>query len=287
MDAALLKEREAFRKRALAQPVIEKRSKPASSSQQAKRKKPLSAGTHGHGHGSGSTTGGFNYKMMQGSSKYKFGVLAKIVDYMKQRHQEGNTFPLSIEEILDETKQLDIGAKQKMWLINEALPNNPKIGMEDGKYFYKATFVLRSRKSLERLLKKHDQQGLGGIMMDDIQESLPNYEKCIETLGDLVIIITRPDKKKVVFFNDKSAQLNIDEEIKELWNTTAVDSIDEAKIEEHLRKQGIFSMEDLSLKHVPQRKKRAGRRGPRKFKTHNDHLAGVLQDYSQESSKPS
>ena len=32
-----------------------------------------------------------------------------------------------------------------------------------------------------------------------------------QTLGDLVIIITRPDKKKVVFFNDKSAQLNIDD----------------------------------------------------------------------------
>ncbi|XP_038076954.1 general transcription factor IIE subunit 2-like [Patiria miniata] len=285
MDAALLRERDAFRKRALAQPVIEKRPKPSSSSQQAKRRKPAGAGRQGHG--SGSSAGGFNYKMMQGSSKYKFGVLAKIVDFMKQRHQQGDTFPLSIEEILDETKQLDVGAKQKMWLINEALPNNPKMVMEDGKYFYKATFTLRSRKGLERLLKKHDQQGLGGIMMDDIQESLPNYEKCIKALGDLVIIITRPDKKKVVFFNDKSAQLNIDEELKELWNTTAVDSIDETKIEEHLRKQGISSMEDLSLKHVPQRKKRAGRKGPRKFKTHNDHLTGVLQDYSQDTTKPS
>ena len=39
-------------------------------------------------------------------------------------------------------------------------------------------------------------------------------------------------------------------ELKELWNTTAVDSIDESKIEEHLKKQGISSMEDLSLKHV-------------------------------------
>ena len=52
--------------------------------------------------------------------------------------------------------------------------------MEDGKYFYKATFHLRNRKALLRLLTKYDQQGLGGIMMDEIQESLPNYEKSIE-----------------------------------------------------------------------------------------------------------
>ncbi|XP_033624780.1 general transcription factor IIE subunit 2-like [Asterias rubens] len=285
MDAGLLREREAFRKRALAQPVVEKRPKP-SSQQQAKRKRLNDSRAQARSHGSASSSSGQNYRMMQGSSKYKFGVLAKIVDHMKQRHQQGDTFPLSIEEILDETKQLDAAPKQKMWLINEALPNNPKIGIEDGKYFYKATFHLRNRKALLRLLTKYDQQGLGGIMMDDIQESLPNYENCIKNLGDLVIIITRQDKKRVVFFNDKSCQLNVDEELKELWNTTAVDSIDESKIEEHLKKQGISSMEDLSLKHVHQRKKRLGRKGPRKFKTHNDHLSGVLQDYTQDPAKP-
>ena len=38
---------------------------------------------------------------------------------MQQRHQQGDTFPLSIEEMLDETNQLNVGPKQKMWLINE------------------------------------------------------------------------------------------------------------------------------------------------------------------------
>lgn len=55
----------------------------------------------------------FSYKSMTGSSQYKFGVLAKIVKHMKSRHQDGDDHPLSLEEILDETNQLDVGSKVK------------------------------------------------------------------------------------------------------------------------------------------------------------------------------
>lgn len=53
---------------------------------------------------------------MSGSSQYKFGVLAKIVKHMKSRHQQGDDHPLSLEEILDETNQLDVGNKVKQVL---------------------------------------------------------------------------------------------------------------------------------------------------------------------------
>lgn len=92
----------------------------------------------------------FNYKTYSGSSQYNFGILAKIVKHMKvsdfvylfpflllfyaslflfiylfltnmfqQRHLNGDTYPLTLEEILDETNQLDIGTRQRAWLINE------------------------------------------------------------------------------------------------------------------------------------------------------------------------
>lgn len=54
-----------------------------------------------------------SYKTMSGSSQYRFGVLAKIVKHMKTRHQDGDDHPLNIEEILDETNQLDIGQSVK------------------------------------------------------------------------------------------------------------------------------------------------------------------------------
>lgn len=56
---------------------------------------------------------GSSYKTMSGSSQYRFGVLAKIVKHMKTRHQEGDDHPLNIDEILDETNQLDIGQSVK------------------------------------------------------------------------------------------------------------------------------------------------------------------------------
>lgn len=54
-----------------------------------------------------------NYKTMAGSSQKRFAILTKIVNYMKERHLGGADTPLSIEEILDETNQLDIGGSSK------------------------------------------------------------------------------------------------------------------------------------------------------------------------------
>lgn len=57
-----------------------------------------------------------------------------------------------------------------------------------------------------------------------------------------VIFITRPmDKKKVLFYNDRTANLPIDEEFQKLWRSVAVDAMDDAKIEEYLDKQGKFN----------------------------------------------
>ena len=117
---------------------------------------------------------------MPGTSHYKFSVLTKIVKFMKNRHQEGDCHYLSLDEILDETNQLDVGHKVKLWLETEALPNNPKLDMNDEKKFlFKPVYKIRDRKALLRLLKQHDLKGIGGILLEDIQESLPNHEKAL------------------------------------------------------------------------------------------------------------
>ena len=46
---------------------------------------------------------------------------AKIVRHMKARHMDGEDHPLSLEEILDETNQLDSSSATKQWLVTEAL----------------------------------------------------------------------------------------------------------------------------------------------------------------------
>lgn len=202
--------------------------------------------------------------------------------HFQTRHQNGDTHFLTLEEILDETKLLDISMKQKQWLMTEALVSNPKIEVRDGTYGFKPKYNLKDKKALLRLLDKHDQLGLGGVLLDDVEEGLPNSAKAIKALGDQIIFVTRPDKKKILFYNDKHCQFTVDEEFQKLWRSIPVDSIDEEKIEEYLKKQGISSMQETGPKKVlpvQKRKKQSGQR-KRHFKTHNNHLAGVLEDYS-------
>lgn len=282
MDPSLLRERELFKKAAFANPVIEKKKRATEEEPPKKKAKPNIAPTVSRPSQSTLTKDLFAYKTMTGSSQVNFAILTKIVKWMKTRYLEGDHEPLGIDEILDETNQLDIGQRQKNWLITEALVNNPKIVQtEDQKYMYKPKYPLKDRKSLLRLLDRHDQKGLGGIFLEDIQESLPNADKIIKNLGDSVIIIMRPnDKRKVVYFNDKNATFKVEEEFQKLWRGVAVEGIDEMKIEEYLQKHGITSM-NLEMKkgNAVQKRKKPTTKKPRSFKKHNDHMADILEEY--------
>lgn len=285
MDQELIRQRELFKKRALAQPTVEKRKIKHQDGDKPKKHKPSSFSS-AKDRETKSGAAAFDYKTAQGSSQYKFGILAKIVNFMKKQHQENNAYPMTIDEILEETSQLDIGNKNKYWLVSEALPNNQKIKVlqEDGetKYKYLPTFDIKDRKAFLNLLKRFDLHGEGGILLDDVEESLPDCQKALKRLGDNVTYVTRPnDKKKVLFYNDKYCQFNIDEEFTKLWRGVSVEGQDERKIEEYLDKQGITSMQDIGIRTVAPVQKRKKKSGKRTFKKHNDHLQDVLQDYGE------
>lgn len=52
--------------------------------------------------------------------------------------------------------------------------------MRDGTYGFKPKYNLKDKKALLRLLDKHDQLGLGGVLLDDVEEGLPNSAKAIK-----------------------------------------------------------------------------------------------------------
>lgn len=133
-----------------------------------------------------------------------------------------------------------------------------------------------------RLLKQQDLKGLGGVLLEDVQESLPHCERALKNRAAEIIYITRPiDKKKVLFYNDKSCNLNVDDEFQKLWRSVAVDAMDDAKIDEYLEKQGIKSMQDHGVKKpiAPKRKKVANKKRQFKKPRDNEHLADVLETY--------
>ncbi|CAG0881665.1 unnamed protein product [Darwinula stevensoni] len=273
MDPALKKEHAAFKKRALATPSVEKKkakSGHASAGVGGENRKKASAPAS-------APVSVLSYKGLAGSSQYRFTVLARIVKFMKQRHLEGDAYPLTLEQILDETSQLD-------WLLTEALKSNPKIEeVSDGAFVFKPPYKIENKKSLLSLLKKHDLKGFGGILLEDIQESLPKSDKCLKQLGSEVLYVTRPiDKKQIVFYNDRSADFAVDEEFQKLWRSVAVDGIDDKKIEEYLEKHGIRFMQDNGAKKagpILKRKKGANRKKVFKKPRDNEHLGDILETY--------
>jgi len=179
-------------------------------------------------------------------------------------------------------KSNDIKWGNKQWLGSEALPNNPKIDMTmEGKYVFKPSLNCRDKKSLLRLLKTYDLKGLGGILRDDVLESVPHAERTLKALDSEIVTITRQDKKKVLFYKDRHSEINIDEEFIKLWRSVAVDGIDDAKIEEYLDKQGIRSMQDQGTKKPvkqPMRRKGQKKKQLKKPKD-NEHIADELRHY--------
>lgn len=280
MDAALLAEREAFKRKAMAVPVLENKKKKMEKDSPKKPAKPevkkpvLTDGERLA-----------RMKAMGASSQYKFGVLARIVRHMRTRHMDGEDHPLTLEEILDETNQLDVSGKTRQWLQQEALNHNPKIEVtEDQRYMFKAPFKLRDKKTLLKMLKRRDLNGEGGVFFDDVNESLPRAEKIVQglTADGKVIQIPRPcDKKKVLFYYDHTTDFDLDEEFVKQWRSVSVDGVDDGKIEEYLTKQGIASMQDngVKVRAIPKRKKGvvSRKRAPKD----NQHMAGVLEDYSE------
>lgn len=167
--------------------------------------------------------------------------------------------------------------------MTEALPNNPKLEQpEHGRYQFKPMFKIKDGKSLLRLLKQHDLKGLGGILLDDVQESLPNCDKVLKARAPDILFITRPiDKKKILFYNDKTANFAVDEEFQKLWRSATVDAMDDNKIEEYLEKQGIRSMQDHGIRKpmAPKRKKQPLKKRQFKRPRDNEHLADILETY--------
>ncbi|KAJ4443432.1 hypothetical protein ANN_05101 [Periplaneta americana] len=130
------------------------------------------------------------------------------------------------------------------------------------------------RETREFYLKQHDLKSLEGILLEDAQESLPHCDKTLKALQNEIIYISRPiDKKKIAFYNNKTAALPVYDEFQKLWRSVTVENMDDLKIENYLEKRGIRSMQDHGRKKPNQRKKQLKK--PRD----NEHLADVLETY--------
>jgi len=54
----------------------------------------------------------------------------------------------------------------------------------------------------------------------------------------------------VIFFNDRSLEIEMDETFQKLWRSITVESVDEDKIAEYLAGQGITFADDPGIRKV-------------------------------------
>jgi transcription initiation factor TFIIE subunit beta len=208
-------------------------------------------------------------------------------------------------------------------LDNTILCNNPKLDvtLENGvrKYTFKPSFVIKNKKDLVNLIKEHQSKGLGGVLAEDVQDSMTTdeYERIFKVTitkelrlpfmgsksllnydisiylskpkkpSDEIITIVGKGKKKVLYFNEKnpSENIQVEEDIIKYWREVPVEGLDETKIEEYLEKQGIASMKDaFASKIQTPLHKRKSHKG-RQVKKHNDHLGDILTPYNPDMKK--
>lgn len=109
----------------------------------------------------------------------------------------------------------------------------------------------------------------------------------MQSLGDTVFDYTNPKtKQRVIYFNDKTYDLKVDNDFKEMWKSVSVESVDEEQIQEYLTQRGLtnISVDDTNRPTtLPVRgnmrklsNKRPGR--PVNFKS-NAHIKDILQQY--------
>ncbi|XP_004208048.1 general transcription factor IIE subunit 2 [Hydra vulgaris] len=292
MDPSLMKDLNAFKKRSLNQPAVESKKQVLNTAiiesvrKPKKRRRPELPPQLLQQSKKQAANQAFNYKThTQIRTKSRFSILSSIVDLVKNRYQNKEFEPLTLDELLDLTKNTDIKSYDKEWLADESLKNNPKILFKDDKYSFKPKYALRDKKSLIRLLEKHDQSGLGGVLLDDVREGLPNADEIVKSISDKIMFVTRSnDKKAILFYYDSSYAVHVDEENQKHWRSVAVEGLAEPDIEKYLSNCGISTMTGVSSALQKRPEKRKGGKRKKNMRLLNSHLVGdVLKDYSEPS----
>ena len=154
-------------------------------------------------------------------------IYSKIINYLKEKKGKENKL-IFLDDILEEVNESYVPSSVKEILINY-LKYNSKIEFrcifEKYMFKFKPYYEINQnskkdmKKSLVKIVKDHQESGNGGILLDNLNESLYNYDEFFKLNNDLndFIIINGQDKKKIVFYNDLNFNMEIDPIFVKIW----------------------------------------------------------------------
>lgn len=213
MDPALLKQKEAFKKRALeaaattsqvrqkkdTQKKANVQSKPKKSSKTVRvQRPPPQLTTKCKCYINSVASSRFMHKLRKKMISWfndavvgdagsglnnPYRLLKSVMDMLKERYASKNYESLTFEEIISKIGREDLSVDLSQWL-EEALLSNPKVhfSADSRRYLFKPALGLgvRNRRQLLELLKEWEREGKGGMMMSDVREAVYNPERAIK-----------------------------------------------------------------------------------------------------------
>lgn len=201
MDPSLAKEKEAFKKRAIAASEKAKKIREAAAAAAAKVKpqvehasKPPKPKKKVHtSQAESSTRSEQTLEEIKEAAKHAHRtsnphrVLKCIMDMLKTKYiSKEEDDQMTFEEILTTIDLVDIRYDMRQWL-RDALTSNTKVKFysDEDKFVFKPALghQVRTRKQLLARLQSYDMEGLGGITMTDICEAIPKADKTIKVLS--------------------------------------------------------------------------------------------------------
>jgi len=230
-----------------------------------------------------------DYRSSTSSAKPRLLIRATIVEKLQERFLNGQTDPISLDEIITEFG-LIIDPSDKHWLASEALLSNPQIDVKKvndiDKFVYKPPLDLKGQKkqALLNLLKSRHERCEGAITVDDVRDSLlrARADNIIESLiksGEVIKVTS--NKKEVLFYTDRAYDLRVNPQFIEAWRKISVEGLDEKQIVKSLDDQGHkgFTKNTPRPMHMLTKPSKRGSRRADVIKF-NQHVADQLEDYS-------
>ena len=208
MDPSLRRDREAFKRRAIAATEKSQKYREAAA---AKSKPPVVPVSKPHKakkktHSSLTITSTDNkqtLKEIKDAARQAYGtnnrtrILKCVMDLLKMRYiDKEEDDELTFDGILNAIDLSDIRYEVRQW-IRGALTSNTKvkfISEKDSFVFLPALgHQVRCKKQLLMRLRQYDMQGLGGITMTDITEAIPKANKIVE--------VTTFPQDRILYYN--------------------------------------------------------------------------------------
>jgi hypothetical protein len=213
--------------------------------------------------------------------------LTNIVEKLQERFLSGQTEPITLEEIIEESGLL-IEPSDKHWLASEALLVNEKIDVKKlddvNRFVYKPPLDLKAPKKVHllNLLKSRHERCEGAITVDDVRDTIPKSKAdlIIDSLTKSNDVVKIPsNKKEILFYTDRAYDLRVNPEFIESWRKISVEGLDDKKIWEFLDHHGHYGLTKNTPRQAQLPKPKRGGRRPNTMK-HNEHVADQLMDFS-------